>query len=579
MANPSAWGIAPGYHDVVGGWHEPSQWTVQALLSAMHAEADEPDAGPALWFVREGEAMSVAGRWELQTEDGGSELVSGTLPPVPLGYHHLYRDDGRGVRLIVTPGRCHWPEGLRTWGWSVQLYSLWSGDSQGIGDYHDLARLCDWSAANGAGVVLCSPLHAPAPVLSPVGREEPSPYSPSSRCFRNPLHLRVDGLSAFAPGPLVDRSAVWDAKLAALNDRWRRERRRLDAGFDAFVVEGGELLERWATFAAIAEVHGPSWRRWPPDLRRSDASEVRQLGAEYADRVRFHQWLQWLVDIQLAGGAQDRGDLRLFHDLAVGSAPDGADTWMWPDLFAEGVTAGAPPDEFARDGQDWNIAATDPWRLRAAGYEPWVQMLRSAFRHAGGLRIDHVMGLFRLFWIPRDGRPSDGAYVRYPAKDLLDLLALESHRAGALVVGEDLGTVEAEVRQELEHRNVASTRVWWFEDTPPSRWPERAVASVGTHDLPTVAGVSAGSDPDAWRLADRLTGQDVTTLHRDLARGVPAVVLASLEDALGVEHRPNQPGTEVPTNWSRPLPQPLEQIEVDARVVALIAAMREARPP
>jgi 4-alpha-glucanotransferase len=218
---------------------------------------------------------------------------------------------------------------------------------------------------------------------------------------------------------------------------------------------------------------------------------VQAFAREHADRARYHQWLQWRVEGQLG---QANAHLDVMQDLAIGCDPAGADAWLWPDAFALGVRVGAPPDEFNTRGQDWGLPPFNPWALRARHYEPFIQTMRSGFRHAGGMRVDHVMGLFRLFWIPPDAGPAEGAYVRYPHHELLDILALESHRAGAYVVGEDLGTVADYMREELAARDVLSYRLLWFEPSPPPQYPERALAAVTTHDLPTIAGMWSGSD-------------------------------------------------------------------------------------
>ncbi len=291
------------------------------------------------------------------------------------------------------------------------------------------------------------------------------------------------------------------------------------------------------------------------------------------------------------------------HDLAVGFDPGGADGWAWQDVLAAGMSVGAPPDEFNTRGQDWGLLPFDPWRLRMAGFEPFIRTVRAGFRNAGGMRFDHVMGLFRLFWIPLGKRPAEGAYVRYPWRELLAILALESHRAQAFVVGEDLGTVEDVVRDELGARDVLSYRLLWFERSPPREFPECALAAVTTHDLPTVAGLWAGADLDELerlglepnhastaKLRRRLrdwTGLDedapvsdvVVETYRVLAEAPSAVLAATLDDALCVEERPNVPGTtDERPNWSLALPKPLEDIEVDPTVAAVAAAL-DGRPP
>ena len=600
---PNPWGVDPGYTDINDEWHDAPSSTVRAILEAMGADAEQPPAGPPVWVVREGERIDVAGRWELQTEDGGSARVAGSMDAPPLGYHWLYREsDGRGVRLIVTPGRCHLPADLRTWGWAVQLYALRSAQSWGIGDLGDLRRLGEWSAQRGADLLLCNPLHASIPVP---GSQQTSPYYPSSRCFRSPLYLRIEDVPGATSVDLdldelanagralngsrsIDRDAVLSLKLDAL----RRVFNSFEGheSFAAFVADGGDTLHRFAVHCALAEEHGADWRMWPPDLRHPTTFEVREFARESRRAVEFHLWLQWLLDRQLEAAGASIG---LMQDLAIGVDPGGADAWIWQDVMASGISVGAPPDEYNTQGQDWGLPPFDPWKLRDAAYEPFIETVRAGFRHAGGLRFDHVMGLFRLYWIPQHASAKHGTYVRYPYGDLLDILALESARAGAYVVGEDLGTVEDSMREELADRNVLSYRLLWFEEAKPSSFPKQALGAVTTHDLPTVAGLWSGSDLEAQRSRGMSPNEESTAALRDrvqewtglasdapvtsvsqrvhelLADAPSAILTATLDDAIGVEERPNYPGTTDGTNWSLALPLSLEDIESDPRVAEI----------
>jgi len=617
-ADPAAWGIEAGYRDVTGGWHDADPDAVRAALEAMGADPDDESARPAgadVWVVPVGRPVDIDGGWLLRLEDGTEHTGEGPLPEwLPLGYHDLDREGADGpVRLIVTPPACHLPPGLRTWGWAAQLYAVRSERSWGIGDLADLAALGRWSRSLGAGVVLINPIHA----VAPGDPQEPSPYYPSSRLFRNPLYLRVEDVPGAAgtseveeaaqagrelnSRPLVDRDAVWGIKSRALEACWRASgaRQGREAGFAGFSARRGRALERFAAFCAIGEVHGRGWGAWPEELQRPDSPAVESFVGAHADRVRFHAWLQWLVDEQLERAGETVG---VVTDLAIGADPGGADAWMWRDSLAAGVRVGAPPDEFNLAGQDWGFPPFDPWRLRAARFEPFVEVVRAALAHAGGVRIDHVAGLFRLYWIP-PGLPSHrGLYVRYPWEELLSILALESVRAGAWVVGEDLGTVEPWVREELARRDILSTRVMWFEDVPPAAYPERSLAVVTTHDLPTVAGVWTGADatdqrecgvePDpaaTARMRERLqqlTGLPDDAAVRDvvvatysrLAEAPSAVLLAGLDDALMVPWRPNLPGTvgERP-NWRRALPQPLEALVEDPLALQVAETLRRGR--
>src|SRR2546423_3237229 len=372
MTDPSAWGIQPGYHDVAGNWHDAQRDTVEELMRVMGAQGQDGPPGLShdnpVWVVNVGEPVRADGRWEVTTEGGATMEVEDRLPELPLGYHWLTRlEDGRRVRLIVSPGRCHLPEGLRTWGWAAQLFALRSEESWGIGDLGDLRRLGRWAAGQGAGMCLVNPLHAALPGLP----QEPSPYFPSSRCFRHPLYLRVEGDAdagrALNQSAHIDRDAVWEAKLAQL------ERQFKDFGgspsFDRYRAEHGEVLERYATYCAIAEVHDRMWPSWPEELRRPESPAVARFADEREDRVRFHAWLQWHIDEQLSGAGSEIG---LMQDVAIGVDPSGADAWMWQDVFALGVRVGAPPDEFNRAGQDWGLPPFDPWRLRLARYQPVI---------------------------------------------------------------------------------------------------------------------------------------------------------------------------------------------------------------
>jgi len=623
MTKGGPWGVRAGYHDDLGAWRDVPPETIDTLLAAMGAGDGPPPtpfSGPPgpdnpVLVVGAGDTADLPGRWHLRTEDGAELAVADTLPAdLPLGYHRLRReDDGHPVRLIVAPPACHLPAGLRTWGWAVQLYAARSRASWGMGDLGDLARLGAWSARQGAGMAMINPLHA----ALPAGPQQPSPYSPSSRVYRSPLYLRIEdvpgagGLGAdlealAAAGRalnadrLIDRDAVWRLKSAALETLWPRFR---DAGgsvaFDRYCEAEGASLAAYATFCALAECHGVPWTAWPAGLRDPEGPEVLAFVSDRRDRVRYHQWLQWLVDEQLRRAGAEIG---VVQDLAIGVDPGGADAWLWQDCFALDVRVGSPPDEFSSAGQDWGLPPLDPWRLRRAGYEPVITTLRSALRHGGGIRIDHVMGLFRLFWIPPGATPSQGTYVDYPWRDLLAILALESHRAGAWVVGEDLGTVEPMVREELFRRNVLSYRLVWFEDTPPSGYPSQAMAAVTTHDLPTVAGLWTGSDLEEQdriglgpnveatlairRRVHELTGVEedaavdavVRRTYEVLSDAPSVVVAASLDDALGVAERPNLPGTtDERPNWRLALPLPLEDVESDPGVAAVASAVAAGR--
>jgi 4-alpha-glucanotransferase len=573
------WGVATGYRDASGAWRDVPGTTVGSVLEAMGADGEAPASDDHVWCIGVGEPRRLDAPARLLTEDGAELDVVDALPPdLPVGYHQLVGRDGSHVtRLIVSPRACFLPDRLRTWGWALQLYALRTRESWGIGDLDDLRRLARWSRGLGAGMVLVSPLHAPSPGVP----QQPSPYYPSSRRFRNLLHLRVsderlnDTARAMNANRHIDRDAILRLKLQALEAEW--DRFTGDAAFDHYVKEQADSLMGYATFCAR-----------------------RERGHADPDRVRFHMWVQWLLDRQLEIASRE---LDLVHDLAVGVDPDGADAWVDRHVYANGVSVGAPPDEFNTRGQDWGLLPFDPWRLRAHGYQPFIETVRAGFRHAGGLRVDHVMGLFRLFWVPAGCGPDEGTYVHYPAGDLLDILAVESHRARAFVVGEDLGTVEDEVRADLARRRVLSYRLLYFEPGDPSALPENALAAVTTHDLPTIAGLWTGRDLTRQRDAgmrpnaegathlrarirslagvedDAPVDEVVAGTHRALARAPSALLAATLDDALSVEERPNLPGTTEATNWSIALPLALDAIEHDSRVRGVAEALRRRPPP
>ncbi|MGH2751793.1 MAG: 4-alpha-glucanotransferase [Actinomycetota bacterium] len=608
--DPRAWGIDAGYHDYRGEWRKPSPQVVDALLQALGASEEHPP-GPTAWVVSNEDPVRLGDDVTIRLEDGGELRVHGDLPPeTPIGYHTLVHPDGRDHPLIVSPSACFLPDELRTWGWATQLYSARSGKSWGIGDLRDLRKLGSWARSLGAGMLLVNPLHAALPTRE----QQKSPYSPSSRRWRNPLYLSVEDVPGAAhagidleslvaqgralnDGRLIDRDAVYHLKMDALERLY--ERRPSSGDFEAYVRAGGRLLQDYAAYVTLAEHHGGGASSWPPGFERPDGPAVARWRRDNAERLRFHAWVQWLLECQLQS-AQDAIDI--VHDLAVGVDPQGADAWIWQDVIAPGFNVGAPPDEFNSLGQDWGVPPFDPWKLRSSGYEAFIQTVRSTMTTGAGLRLDHIMGLFRLFWIPHELGATEGAYVRYPHEDLLNILALESHRAGAYIIGEDLGTVEPFVREAMEQRRIMGYRLLWFEHGEPENYPRLAMAAVTNHDLPTIAGLWSGSDlrmqqdlklqPNVEgtlatrnRLRDLIgvdhdapTGEVIVRTHELLARAPSRLLVATLEDALGAEERPNQPGTmDQRPNWSFPLPLPLEALFEDPLPRRIARAFNERR--
>ena len=541
------WGVLPSYWSWQGQLNETTVETEDAILRAMGALGENPPRPRRL-----------------------------KLPPDP---------------CAIAPNRA--------WGWAVQLYAARSRDSWGIGDMADLRRLAKWSRKQGAEVLLLNPLGAQTPILP----YEASPYYASSRRFRNTMYIRVEEVEGAeqVAGELEPlRSAAHrlnDVRLINYDEVFRLKSKALEAIFKAapdpprlgpWAHSKGQALRDFATYNALAEEHGPAWRNWPVDLRHPKGSGVDAERRRLSQRVAFHVWQQFHVDRQMARAAREIG---LITDVPVGFASDGFDAWRWQDLLAADMRVGAPPDEFFREGQDWGLPPFDPWKLRRARYEPFIEAIRSATTHAAGIRLDHVMGLFRLFWIPAGMGAAGGAYVRYPASDLLALLSQESRRAEAFVIGEDLGLVEPAVRKRLSQRSALSYRLLWFEGPPPDQWPKNSVAAVATHDLPTLAGTWNLTEPDhrqhrlRQKLVDLAHAPDGTppidvaaTTYAALSASRSRIVLASLEDALSVEERPNVPGTttEFP-NWRLALPQSLEAIEKAEGPLRIARALQDGR--
>jgi 4-alpha-glucanotransferase len=600
-------------------------------------------------------ALPDGTRLRVETEQGETRSSADDLPP---GLHRLTATapDGRTgqAHLVVAPPRLPTPSG-RSYGLLVQLYSLLSHRSWGMGDLGDLTELSAWAGRTlGAGFVQVNPLHAAVP--GPPA--DPSPYRPSSRRFPDPVHLRVEDIPEFAyvedrervrtlleraarlraavldEDALIDRDAVWELKREALEELHRvplGPGRR--AAYAAFLAEQGRALEDHATWYALAEVHGADWSRWPEGLRDPRSAETARARAELTDRVDFHRRLAWLTDSQLTAAqrtAREAGmPIGVVHDLAVGVHPGGADAWAQQDHFAAGMSVGAPPDAFNARGQDWGLPPWRPDRLAASGYAPFRRLLRALFRYAGALRIDHVMGLFRLWWVPQGRPPTEGTYVRYDAEAMLAILVLEASRAGSVVIGEDLGTVEPGVRETLDRRGVLGTSVLWFErdwegdgrPLPPERWRADCLATATTHDLPPTAArltgehvelrhrlglltrplaeerAEAAADTSEWLAlltelgllhgagdAPGASAEEdrIQAVHRFLLRTPARMIGLWLPDTVGDRRPQNLPGTwDQYPNWRLPVadaegrPVTLEELAASPRLHALTQVLRD----
>lgn len=550
---------------------------------------------------------------------------------MPVGWHVMWAEsvgsDGvvrkSSCPLVITPAKLE-PPALadgRQWGFMSQVYSMRSESSWGIGDLGDVAELAAWSGhAEGADFVLVNPLHA----VSPVPPMEPSPYLPATRRFFNPIYLRVEAVEEFAGLGLADRAAIealsipvralstspdlierdviWQAKSQALRLVFQAPLTPgRQARFDAFMDREGQGLLDFATWCALVEQHGEDFRQWPEALQDARSAAVAAERERLADSVRWHCWLQWQLDEQLAKAqrAATEGGMRsgVVHDLAVGVHWREADAWALKDVLAQGISVGAPPDMYNQKGQNWSQPPWRPDSLAEAAFLPYRAMLRTILRHSGGIRVDHVLGLFRLWWVPDGFPPTAGAYVRCDHEALVGILILEAQRAGAWVVGEDLGTMERWVQDYLSDRGVLGTSIMWFErdyvqepDVPldPTEWRANALASVTVHDLPPTAGYLAGehirlraelglltraaaaelaesqAEIAEWRqlaiergwleAADTSDEDLVVALHRLVAASPSLLIGVALTDAVGDRRTQNQPGTsdEYP-NWRVPL--------------------------
>ena len=633
--------------------------TVMQQGSQAHVNVHVPAGSPASVHIR----LEEGGRWEAWQVDNNEpdreidgawvgEATFALPAELPLGYHRLVLETpGSTVEetLVVTPRFLGFPEAMgnrRVWGYATQLYSVRSANSWGMGDLIDLGDLATWSGTQHfADYLLVNPLHAAQP-MPPL---EPSPYLPSSRRYVNPLYVRPEFIPEYATlnenkrrriadikaeldkqlagSDRIERNPIWLAKLAALRivyDEGLSEVRMMAK--ESFVRAEGRTLSQFATWCVLVSTFGLNWREWPAEYLRPSSPEVAAFAAEYARDVDFFVWLQWVADNQLreAQSAARAAGMKvgIMNDLAVGVSRSSAEAWVLGDAFAQGVSVGAPPDHYNQLGQDWGQAPWRPDRLEDLSYAPFRAMVAGNLRHSGGLRVDHIMGLFRLWWIPEGLPPTEGAYVRYNHEAMVGILLLEAQRAGALVVGEDLGTVEPWVRDYLRDRGILGTSVAWFEmqdggvPLPPEAYREYCMASVTTHDMPPTAGYLAldhirlqhslgmltESLDEELALAERTfdtwnrelvqrgflvegetdVAEKVLAMHRWIVASPARVLCAALTDAVGDRKTQNQPGTvdEYP-NWRVPLSGPdgeplsLEEVFRSERAARLAAVMND----
>ena len=642
--------------------------------------AHAPDGALLDWTIvlreEDGAVHTASGR-SVPDNDGALRIQ---LPWRPaLGYHRLRATVGAGdsarvaeQSLVAVPPACPSPtdvlDGRRVFGITANLYAVRSARNWGVGDLTDLATLLRWAARAGADFVGVNPLHA---LRNRDG--DISPYSPISRLFRNPLYIDVEAVPGFADSAAVRAivsqpefrdelarvraseqvlyarvMALKTPVLRALHAEHVRGHAARHPEWTRWVESEGPALDRFATFSALSEHLGrdgalsPNWRDWPAEYRDARSAAVKRFLETHESEIDFHRWLQFVLDRQLAAAAQAARDagmtIGLYQDLAIGTAPNGSDPWAFPALFVDRASVGAPPDPYSASGQNWGLPPIDPRQLRHERYEYWIRLVRSSLRHGGALRIDHVMGLFRQFWIPAGMNGTRGAYMRFPSEDLLGILALESTRAGALVVGEDLGTVPDDVPPAMRRWQLLSSKVLYFERDwsgsfrPASSYAPDSLATVNTHDLPTIEGFWRGDDIALRRavglietdeaasaeragrvgekraLLERLVADGVlesssvfgeappsdsdlpnawppagptlrAAMHEFLCRTPAALVGLSLADVVGEVAPVNVPGVGQDrfSSWTRRLAMPLEDLDADPGVAAAIRCSRAAR--
>ncbi len=625
---------------------EPLHWRLRLEDGSEQAGSCDP---AALEIIEQTELAGIAhSRRRLQLD----------CDPPP-GYHTLRTtlgDRAEQTTLIITPRRC-WPppeqdaEHGRPWGVALQLYGLRSARNWGIGDLGDLGEAIALLGELGADLVGINPLHA----LYPDEPQRASPYSPSSRRFANPLYLHVEAIPEYAAAgavqarmrsgdfqaalqrvreaELVDYPAVAALKWPVLRELYQNFRAyQLDrdtaraADFRRFQVQGGAALRRHATFEVLHAEYGSG--AWPEALQDADAPAVAEFARVHSIEIEFHEYLQWLLEAQIAAVAERARAagmrIGLYRDLAVGSDAFGADVWSGKAAYAKAISIGAPPDDFSLQGQVWGLPPWLPEHLKETAYADFISALRANMRGSGALRIDHVIGLMRQFWVPAGGTAEHGAFVHCPIDDLLRIVALESVREECVIIGEDLGTVPDALRGALFEAGVLSYRVLYFEKhwhgdhsfLAPQQLPEQALVTVGTHDLPTLAAWWRGTDLelrealdlfpdedtrgrlqqerelDRERLLAALAAQDlepgaitdadsglpshdfISAVHRYAARAPSALMMVQMEDVLRQLEQINVPGTvnEQP-NWRRRLDLPLEAWRDHAPLRALAAAL------
>lgn len=633
-------GIKPDYRGFDGQTVKVSRDARIAVLNAMGFQiSSESDAGDQLAqlqneaatrpapfevIVEAGQATSLPiaspSDWRLEAEDTAETFASGcasdaiALPPLPLGVHRLIiaaKTQEFTTWVLARPARAtsvaDCAGETRVWGVTAAIYGMTDGGVASLGDYRLLGEYAAAIARHGADFIGINPIHA-------MGQRRPndviSPYSPSHRGFLNTWHISCGADALAGECGLIDYPTALSANAVALAAEFETFRQSPDDAPDAralvaFLENAGEPLREYGLFEALSVQLGPDWRDWPASYRNRDAETLKAFEQDHDDAIQKARWAQWRADTQLAD-AQARATgagmrIGLYLDLAVGPRLGGAETWVKGSSLVTGATLGAPPDPLGPNGQSWGLAPQSPVRCREDGYKGFSTLLRSVMRHAGMIRIDHVLGLMRSFWIPDGG--TEGAYVDYPFDALLAVVAIESARCGTIVIGEDLGLVPAGLRDKLAASGIYGldvlqymrTESGGFEDTSYAR--ELAACAFATHDTPTINGFFAAADArfrhgfggldDAalsQTIADRKAAketlggaQPVDEIHQRLARANSAITTVQLDDIVGTEAQQNLPGTidEYP-NWRRAAPFSVQDIETSTAFAHLGATMSAA---
>lgn len=615
-ARSAAAGLHPHWHDITGRWWQVDDQVLAAILDRLDTSPPElpflsGEAGAPIHIPARG------GQAELLLEDGSSHVVTiddgGFIPGVDaIGYHSLIVG-GRRFDLAVAPPHCPPPPG-RGWGVSVQIPSLRGAAPSAFGDFGTLADTARAFGRAGCNALAISPTHA----LFPADPGRFSPYSPSSRSFHNALLADASLIDAPPPAPfdvpgdLIDWATAWPARLRHLRSAYDGAGDAVLAAVAAYRRRMGQLLEDHARFDALhAHLGGGGWPDWPAPYRDPRNDAVQRFAAEHAADVGFHVFLQWLADISLANtqaAARETMSIGLIADLAVGMNGSGSHGWSRRDDLLSGLSIGAPPDPLGPVGQNWGITTLDPFALARAGFRPFIETIRAALAHAGGIRIDHALGLERLWVIPQGAPASDGAYLTMPGTHLKRIVAIEAHRARAIVIAEDLGTVPAGFREDMAGRGMLGMQVLLFERDhhgfiPPARWHANAVAMTGTHDTPTMAGWWHGRDLDWRRRLGHTLPDDADTIrageraslwhatggHGDAPPDPPLdqiiaavsaapapLIVVPLEDLLGTEEQPNIPGTvDEHPNWRRRMPADAATLLAQPSVAARAAILND----